>query len=839
MSNFLVNNSNYRNLVAILIVCFSILFIQGCRYNSNDSIVESVDLLPEETKVTLHVSDTYTSGRVGEETQVNLAPYILTSDGSTALLSNVDLRTSVNTCPEANINGLSFQVKASSPGLCVYEHIVTDYRGRSLETGTSIISVSGISANSSKSTPLPTISEIAEIDETIEIKLTNPGSMYLSSEVTLQGTGRIIEVDTANEVIVYQAGSNEEDVGSNRIFYYYIDDNEYVRSGWIDIAVSLSTYNSAPKVDDFYFLTDEDAEIGHTYSVVEEGEKILIDVAEHIYDSDNDELQLVNITAFNAQTSLIDPVNTGNTSFSFRSNTPGQYQVSYTVSDHKGGYATGIVEVRVSGAWDNVIIEETKDVFAAPLSILAASVAGYHFSGTNSEMSPPNGNGTSNVPTYDWQTASAVCVARGGSLPTSEQWQSFIEQEGNPYLKGDTELDTVSDWPIATQFWTGTSSGDQEFETVDLKEGTFHTQGHGLNGGEAYLGYVACIDKTPTSLKIVSPDLVAVNQVNYLEADYQTASGLSFPYTRPLIWGYSEPVGSDVEPIENIQDNVSLDPYSGALITYDTGHVNIDVSDLLGELTDSKVIESVDNLLVIDDQLPSFEYNGADSSSCSELTLHTYVKHDHPSSGNAIYYLDEIGIKFSQYVTEYNTTAVSSITNHPVGTTVKLLSGCDAPEGNSFLRVHGIQVDPYTGGGEAYTPSFYFNVNRSIDETSFEEVELTFKARLVSDIDPETASVPTYRLDGVRLHTGFLGNNYDLYRNQPMTIFKYLGDFNMAQKGPASQVDYGEANEEGWVDFRIIFPINTINDRIVFHMDFDWDLGNMYFDFDDIKLLAK
>lgn len=836
MNFFIFISSNIRLITKVIFLFIFNFFIIGCSDESETILTDSVSIFPQGT-TSIYVNDTYSSGFVGLEKTINLEPYILTSDGSDAILKEVNLLSDSN-CSDTNSSRLSFNTRASEPGICVYEHVITDNLGKALESGISLISISGTGSSYSKSAPLPTISETAEVNETILIQLINPdGSMLLSDEVTLLGSGSVIEVDTANEVIVYQAGATEGDIGISRIFYYYVDDNEYVRSGWVDIAVSGSTYNIAPNAQDFYYLTDADANVGKNYSIVGEGEVINIDVAEYIDDDDHDELQLVDISAFNAQTALLEPGNIRNTSFSFQSYTPGQYQVTYIVSDHKGGYGTAIVEIRVNGAWEDVIVEQTKDVFAAPLSLLAASVADYNFSATASEATPPNGNGETNVPTYDWQTASAVCVSRGGSLPTSGQWQSFIEQEGNPYIKGDTDLDTVSDWPIATQFWTSTSSGDQEFATVDLKKGTFHTQGHGLNGGEAYLGYVACIDKTPTSLKIISPDIVAVNQVNYLEADYQTASGLSFPYTRPLIWSYSEPVGSGIEPIENIHDNVSLDPYSGALVTYDTGHVNIDVTDISGELTASKVIESVDNLLVIGDQLPSFEYDDIDSSSCSELVVHYYVPEDRPSQSNSIYYLDEVGIDFSQYAVDYTNGTVA---NKPTGTTVKLLSNCGAPEGSSFLRVHGVQLDPYTGGGEAYLPSFYFDVSRDIDETSFKEVELTFKARLVSDIDPETAYVPSHRLDGVSLHTGFLNNgDYDLDRNQWITIFKYLGYFRLTRTGQASQIYYSEANDEGWVDFKIRFPASAINDRLVFHMDFDWNLGNMYMDFDDIKLLAK
>lgn len=837
MKFFILISSNIRLLTKIIFLFIFNVFIIGCSEESETILTDSANIFPQDITPSIYVSDTYSSGITGLEKTINLEPYILTSDGSEAVLKEVNLLSGSN-CSDTNSTNLSFNTQASQPGICVYEHFVTDNLGKALESGISLISMSGTGVSYSKSSPLPTISQTAEINETISIQLVNPdGSMLLSDEVTLLGSGSVIEVDTANEVIVYQAGATEGDIGVSRIFYYYIDDNEYVRSGWVDIAVSGSTYNTAPNAQDFYYLTDVDADVGKNYSIVGEGEVINIDVAEYIDDDDHDELQLVDISAFNAQIALLEPGNIRNTTFSFQSYTPGQYQVTYIVSDHKGGYGTAIVEIRVNGAWEDVIVEQTKDVFAAPLSLLAASVADYNFSATASEAIPPNGNGVTNVPTYDWQTASAVCVSRGGSLPASEQWQSFIEQEGNPYVKGDTDLDTVSDWPIATQFWTSTSSGEHEFETVDLKEGTFHTQGHGLNGGEAYLGYVACIDKTPTSLKIISPDIVAVNQVNYLEADYQTASGLSFPYTRPLIWGYSEPVGSGIEPIENIHDNVSLDPYSGALVTYDTGHVNIDVTDISGELTASKVIESVDNLLVIGDQLPSFEYDDIDSSSCSELVLHKYVPEDRPSQSNSIYYLDEVGIEFSQYAVDYVNANVS---NKPTGTTVKLLSNCGAPEGRSFLRVHGVQLDPYTGGGEAYLPSFYFDVNREIDESSFEEVELTFKARLVSDIDAETASVTSTLLDGVRLHTGFLNNtDYDLNRSKWITIFKYLGYFRLTRTGQASQTYYSEADEDGWVDFKIRFPASAINDRLVFHMDFDWNLGNMYMDFDDIKLLAK
>lgn len=738
-----------NNAVSLLFIC---AVLQACGGESNNpSSSENPVTPPVTTSVALYTSDTYSTSYEDTPSEVVLDPYVKASDGSQPVLVDVRSLSSGVSCEDIDVGSDRFSVEVGQPGVCVYEYTVANQtertlsaaRSRVLESGTSVVTVSAKTASSSASAPLPVISEIAELGEVIDIHLVNPGEMTLSNDVTLLGYGQVVSVDTVEEVITFQAGTSEADTGVSRIYYHYSDADGYVRSGWIDIAVSESTYNTAPNAQNFYYLTEQDAENGKNYSTINEGETIKVDVSPYIGDVDGQELQLIDVQAFNAEARLVDAVDYSNTSFTFMSNTPGKYQVSYTVSDHHGGYSSAIVEIYVDGAWQDVIIAETKDVFAAPLSAVAASVADYDMAGAANEDEPPLGNGVLNVPLYDWDTANAICIARGGSLPTREQWEDFIAQEGNPYLLDDTAGSTVSDWPIAAQYWSSTEDGDTHFYTANLSDTpSIESQAHGIGGSDKpYLGYLACIDKTPTSLVIVAPSTVAAKSITQLTTEFVTASGLYFPYTKPVTWSYEAPDDPGLEVIPDLETNVDLGTYSGELVTYDKGYLQVSAIDLTGELKDKTVIRSVDNLIFFGDQKPNFELEGAQEQECSEDVLvkgkiWTLSKHD------------DYGMRINTTYSHASPTA-----NDPTNITdyqVSIRHQCEAIEGDSYIEFYGHRG--YSGSSynsSSWSPAVYFDLDPSVDYSQFSEVKISFWFRATSETIDSISEFTTNDMIGI------------------------------------------------------------------------------------------
>ncbi|MGL5028188.1 MAG: Ig-like domain-containing protein, partial [Shewanella oncorhynchi] len=345
------------------------------------------------------------------------------------------------------------------------------------------------------------------------------------------------------------------------------------------------------------------------------GEPITIDLADKVSDVDNDALQLVNVQVFNGMVVSSFPEDMTNLKFEFSASTPGVYYVAYTVSDHKGGYASNLVQIYVAGPWPDVIVQQTGDVFAAPLSLIEATVGDMAYTDLGVEADMPLGNGDKQVPAFDWATADAICRARGGSLPTEVQITELMTQEGNPFFDDDgSATEMAINWPVARYYFTSTfdASDTNQVKVWDAADGSMlKLVGSGENGTAAYQGYVTCIDKTPMDLKIVKPNLFIQDTPTDFVANFITASGNEFEYTKALSWSVSkpdmdgefaldattgqpitEPDGTPTLIVPDFNNNVIIDKSSGVVTAFAEGLLNVSTTDPLGELTDTITIKS-------------------------------------------------------------------------------------------------------------------------------------------------------------------------------------------------------------------------------------------------------
>ncbi|MGL6052875.1 MAG: Ig-like domain-containing protein, partial [Aeromonas salmonicida] len=452
------------------------------------------------------------------------------------------------------------------------------------------------------------------------------------------------------------------------------------------------------------------------------GEPITIDLADKVSDVDNDALQLVNVQVFNGMVVSSFPDDMTNLKFEFSASTPGVYYVAYTVSDHKGGYASNLVQIYVAGPWPDVIVQQTGDVFAAPLSLLEAMTADLNFIGIAAEADKPAGNGDKQVPTYDWAAADAVCRARGGSLPTETQMQALMTQEGNPFLSGDGSANEMANnWPVARYYFTSSFdvTDKNKVKVWDAVNNQLQLVSSGQNGIDtAYQGYLTCIDKTPTDLAIVTPSYILRSVPSDLVAEFTTASGNRFEYTKPLYWSVSMPEvdangfaldaktgqpimesdGSATPIVPEFNNNVSIEESTGIMTALADGLVNVSVTDPLGELSDTVTLKVIYNLLATDGTDPTFEVLGPGDGTCSE------TKHYHGTS-----------------VAGFNI-----IRNASYGPTSKAFTyvGCsDAPQGKNYAAAY-IEAAPSVR-------SIIFQKQESIYAVAGQKMQIDIRFKIV------------------------------------------------------------------------------------------------------------
>jgi hypothetical protein len=589
----------------------------------------------------IYAGDTRNAVAQGKPGVINLAHSVKTSDGSALYLNAVNPLGNHANCSDVTLNALNFTVKADQLGACVYQYTVMDASNRVTARAISQVAVVGANSQLLAAGTLTPISRVAELGEQITINLVAPAGMTLSEEVTQLGAGSS-SVDSSANSITYTAGTNEGDAGVTRLFYSFTDGDSKVSMGTIDVSVSSDTLNTAPLASKFTYVTEADAAANKPNTEVPLGEPITIDLADKVSDVDNDALQLVNVQVFNGMVVSSFPDDMTNLKFEFSASTPGVYYVAYTVSDHKGGYASNLVQIYVAGPWPDVIVQQTGDVFAAPLSLLEVMTADLNFIGIAAEADKPAGNGDKQVPTYDWAAADAICRARGGSLPTETQMQALMTQEGNPFLSGDGSANEMANnWPVARYYFTSSFdvTDKNQVKVWDAVNNQLQLVSSGQNGIDtAYLGYLTCIDKTPTDLEIVVPTNVLRNFPTDLVAEFTTASGNRFEYTKPLYWSVSMPEvdangfaldaktgqpimesdGSATPIVPEFNNNVSIEESTGVMTALADGLVNVSVTDPLGELSDTVTLKVINNLLAIGGADPTFEILGPGDGNCTE-----------------------------------------------------------------------------------------------------------------------------------------------------------------------------------------------------------------------------
>ncbi|CAH1536850.1 hypothetical protein THZG08_580012 [Vibrio owensii] len=462
-----------------------VLLLSGCN-GGNDNSGGGDD--PDTPSVSLSAENAVFPTLTHQQNQVYLTDKIQvhSSDSSVVeqdnYVSNVAPFESRQECEQIEANSDGFTINTGDfVGVCAYTYVAGSYAYPNLTSKAFSLVVSQKQVNG----PVARFNPISKttlvdlpisIDLSVELKDLVPAGYNLSEDVILIGTGST-KVDMANQTITYTPDVDSE-AGFVRLIYSY-DNGASVIIGEITITVSDSA-NSAPNAPNIDYST-------HGKPKINVGEEVNIDLAPYVSDPDGDAIQLIDVNSWDADVTPANPGDMGNLSFTFSSTLVGPHIVSYVLSDHFGGYASGLVRVEVHDPaeeppWGN--IKTQGKLFWGPMSKSQADAKGVQFTGTHYEK-----NAT--VITSVISKAEDQCKPLG-RLPTSEEVNHLFELQA-----GDVGH---YNWPIEIGYFA--KDGDQ-VKVVDINNGK-------VTEANADGQYVTCVTEGEFVVDTSSSDLNAI-----------------------------------------------------------------------------------------------------------------------------------------------------------------------------------------------------------------------------------------------------------------------------------------------------------------------------------------
>ncbi|AIW15857.1 DNRLRE domain-containing protein [Vibrio tubiashii] len=414
------------------------LMLFGCGGETNEQNEQSSH---QEAVSSPVVTDNYSQFLLDESQHVvSLAGHVSDPRGLPLTLERVEPLSQSCGMPVVDKHHLSFTVAESIPETCVYRYVVRNHpENPQLDKESSAESVVLLS-NETDSSLIPPISKSVKVDSELTIALrqelgsTYPDGYTLNQDVVLLGDG-VASADVSSDTILYQASSTP---GDTRLIYSLSsDDGNNVKAGYVDIAVS-SEGNSMPIAEN---IAGPESLYPNT--------NITIDVSGSVSDPDGDSLQLTDVYAYNANVAITDPLDVNNTKFNFLASQPGNYSVTYYVSDHRGGYAVAVVRIVVSEPplpWNDIVLASGAR-YTAPWEKSSADIAGIYYQGTEPEVV----NGTEYlIPLFSADAAQALCQSRGMALPSLEQMKALFQAR--------PDVANSDHWPTSVAYWSSSKS---------------------------------------------------------------------------------------------------------------------------------------------------------------------------------------------------------------------------------------------------------------------------------------------------------------------------------------------------------------------------------------------
>ncbi|MBT0122788.1 hypothetical protein [Vibrio campbellii] len=408
-------------------------------------------------------------------------------DGS-SIVSSVRPVTELESCKDISFDSTGYTVNFDDfVGVCVYKYDAENSNEPEQKASAYAISVAQKSIGSEVSFFTP-ISDTTLVGQPLTIDLKNdpsfvtqvPEGYTMDQEITLIGEGEAT-ADKSAQTVTYNP---TQEGGFAKIIYSYSNGSE-VKLGYIAISVSSSpnTAPNAPKID-----YSNDPLVEKVY-VNEERE---IDLSKYVSDDDGDALQLIYTDSWNAAVSPSDTADMNNLKLTFQTTKVGEHFVSYVISDHYGGYATGLIRIEVydpesEPSWGNLQLD--MKYYFAPLVKSEADAQGATYTSTHIDAQANNAN----VATFNLQQAKQLCTA-SGRLPTLDELNTLSKIGG----VGPAVYDG---WPVEIDYWALDGS---DASIVNLTSGA---TGETPNAGGQY---VTCVGEGGYLIDTAQSKLVAI-----------------------------------------------------------------------------------------------------------------------------------------------------------------------------------------------------------------------------------------------------------------------------------------------------------------------------------------
>ncbi|CAK2866710.1 conserved hypothetical protein [Vibrio crassostreae] len=464
----------------------------GCGGESNSGEEQDVIASPTES-ASISAQDIQDNSLVEQSFTIDLTEHVHTSNNQDFVVTNAR-SLSGDSCQVKGISEGSFNVFSSDVNDCMFEYEVTTSARTSIATSYARVAM----GQNYSSTTLPRITASTIESQVVVVDLESElGSSLPNDDFVLQDSTITIGSGTARVSGEHQIEFTPAAKGQTEVYYSY-QNGESIQQGSLSIATSEETSNTAPTVEDFAF--------GDLALL---GENIVVDVADYISDVDLDDVQLVGVQDFNSTTSLYDPANVTNTKFEFSSTQPGSHDVAYTVSDHMGGYTTGVARIEVEPDfsliqdWEDIVTHDpviSSDIrFFAPMTKVYADYVNAPYTGTYIE------NGTqglkdAEVVTQTLSQARQYCKVRGGRLPLQRELETLITNETSAF--------TNHNWPTSKKYWTADNVSETNTATVHLNDGSIGNQSKTVDM------YTTCVDLSNPSVSDFSVDVSVKDRVS-------------------------------------------------------------------------------------------------------------------------------------------------------------------------------------------------------------------------------------------------------------------------------------------------------------------------------------
>lgn len=487
-SDFLKRNSTLNVFSSVSLA----VLLVGCGGESNSGGEQVVIESPTGT-ASISAQNIQDNSLVEQSFTIDLTEHVHTSNNQDFVVTNAR-SLSDDTCQVQGISEGSFNVYSSDVNDCLFAYEVTTETGTSMTTAYARVAM----GQNYSSTILPRItvstfeSQMVVVDLERELGSSLPSDDFILQDSVISVGSGIARVSGEHQIEFTPTAKGQTEV------YYSYQNGESVQQGSLSIATSEDTYNTAPTAEDFAF-----SELALL------GENIVVDVADYISDVDLDDVQLVGVQDFNSTTSLYDPANISNTKFEFSSTQPGPHDVAYTVSDHMGGYTTGLARIEVEPDfsliqdWEDIVTHDpviSSDIrFFAPMTKVYADYVNASYTGTYVE------NGTqglkdAEVVTQTLSQARQYCKVRGGRLPLQRELETLVTNETSAF--------TNHNWPTSKKYWTAENVSETNAATVHLNDGTIGNQSKA--GGM----YTTCVDLSNPSVSDFSIDVAATERIS-------------------------------------------------------------------------------------------------------------------------------------------------------------------------------------------------------------------------------------------------------------------------------------------------------------------------------------